>query len=97
MTIRSRNAIAILENNDCHEIIVSFKRNIENNTYTKITTTNVRNYTTGQLRSGKIKDVLDGPYILVTIEDDYDETISYQDFGGKMKTLYFKKINIKEN
>lgn len=73
------------------ETLVTFKKE-DDGTYTKITKTLTRNRITGAAtHQKKIHPIVEeGPYILTSNLDDYDEKMEYQDFKGKPAFLYFK-------
>ena len=73
------------------EFIVTFRRE-ENQTYTKITKQMSRDWKTGGISQMKRQYpvVEEGPYEITTDSENYDEKVSYQDFDGSTKWMYFK-------
>lgn len=82
---------------DRHDEIVTTFRQEKDKTYTKITKTLSRDWKTGGISQMKrLKPVEEGPYEITTDTENYDEKVSYQDFDGSIKWMYFKLI-IKED
>ena len=40
----------------------------------------------------RLKPVEEGPYEITTDTENYDEKVSYQDFDGSIKWMYFKLV-----
>ena len=88
--------IPIKENKNYREHIITFKNN-KDGTYTKQTKTFSRDRQSNAIKYYRKNNpvVEDGPFILVSSEEEYNETQTIQDFEGKNITLYFKKVNDK--
>jgi len=86
--------IPVNDNKKFDEYITTFRKE-QDGTYTKQTKKVSRDRVTSSVKYYK-KDnpvIEDGPYVLVTSEDEYDETQSFEDFDGNNVMLYFKKLN----
>jgi hypothetical protein len=73
------------------EKITIFRLN-NDQTYTKITKSRVRDWKTSGVKSGRIKDVEDGPY-RIGDKNNFDDFMIYEDVSGEKKTIYFKKTD----
>ena len=92
MSLKSRKSIDQAGPDNHEEKIVSFRKDPDG-TYIKVTKTKIRDWKTSAIKSLKrMPDIEEGPFQLVSADDVYDETQSYQDFDGTMKHIYFKLI-----
>jgi hypothetical protein len=77
------------------ETLISFIRNSDG-TFTKIIKTPTRDLKTGIKRSGPIKPVETGPYVLTTNEEEADESQAYEEIDGSIQYMYFKLLQLDE-
>ena len=61
--------------------------------FPKIIKSKVRDWKTSAVKTGRIKDVEEGPYIIGT-KDNFDDFMLYQDISGNEKMMYFKKVSL---
>jgi hypothetical protein len=76
------------------ERVVSFRKESDN-TYTKIIKKVTRDRLTSAVKYYKKNNPIieDGPYVLVTKLDSYDEKFEYESWDGEKSFLYFKKLD----
>ena len=91
MSLKSRKSIDRAGPDYHSEKTVSFRKESDN-TYTKVVTHTVRNWKDSQVKQGKIENIESGPYEISNEELGYDEKMSYEDFDGSVKYLYFKLL-----
>ena len=92
MSLVSRKAIQKAGPDRKNEKIVTFRCNADK-TYTKVTKTVTRDWKTGLAKSMKrLKPVEEGPFELTNDESSYDESMSYEDYDGTVKHMYFKYV-----
>ena len=90
MSLKSRKSIDQAGPDNHEEKIVSFRKESDG-TYTKVTKTMVRDWKTSTIKSlKKLPDVEEGPCSLCGPDDQYDEVMTYEDFDGTMKSIYFR-------
>ena len=79
---------------DRHDEIVTTFRKEEDKTYTKITKKLSRDWKTGGISQMKRQYpvIEEGPYEITADSKNYDEKVSYQDFDGSTKWMYFKLV-----
>lgn len=92
MTIASRRSIQIAGPDKKKEEVIAFKKEADG-TYTKITTYAERDYKTGTVKPLKSSGKQEGPYLLVTESEGYDEKMPYYDFDGSKKYMFLKKVD----
>jgi len=93
MSLRSRKSIGKAGPDKHDEVVVTFRKESDG-TYTKIKKVMSRDWKTGGIKQmKKIPTEESGPFSLVSVKDSYDETVEYEDFDGKTKLMYFKKMN----
>jgi hypothetical protein len=94
VSLKSRKSIDQAGPDNHEEKVISFRKEPDG-TYTKITKTMIRDWKTSSVKSLKrLPDIEEGPFVLSEASDQYDEEMTYQDFDGSIKRMYFKRAGV---
>ena len=92
MSLKSRKSIDQAGPDNHEEKIVSFRKETDG-TYTKITKTKIRDWKTSAVKTLKrLPDIEEGPFKMVSVDEDYDEVQAYEDFDGKIQKIYLQLV-----